>query len=147
MLICDTNIRTRFWEKYRRLQLQVTVWPRLLKNPSVQWMYLFKKNKLQKESVNPQKQLKSVLQAYSVNMLVVRANRGVRTTYLSCSCDISVGRTGLSSWYWKSDPSSLPPWKTPLLTLDKGHGNKQGVPSWENGFCRLFSLFGAMLRN
>lgn len=31
----------------------------------------------------------------------------VRTTYLSCSCDISVGRTGLSSWYWKSDPSSL----------------------------------------
>lgn len=67
---------------------------------SVSEMNLFVlKNKVQKSSENPQKQLKSVLQAYSVNMLVVRANRGVRTTYLSCSCDISVGRTGLSSWY------------------------------------------------
>lgn len=62
---------------------------------------------------------------------------------LTCHAPVTspVGRTGLSSWYWKSDPSSSPR-KTPPLSLDEGRGNKQGVPDWENGFCRLFSLFG-----
>lgn len=72
--------------------------------------------------------------------------RRVRTTYLSCSCDISVGRTGLSSWYWKSDPSSLP-WTQPL-TRDEGHGKKQGLREERvlSAFLAFLGLCWQMLR-
>lgn len=84
-----------------------------------------------------------ILEANSVNVVFEQVRSGVRTTYLSCSCDISVGRTGLSSWFWKSDPSSLR-WNSP------GWGPRQQTrcPLLRERVLSAFLAFlGAMLRN
>lgn len=53
-----------------------------------------------------------------------------KNTYLSWSCDISVGGTGLSSWYCKSDLSTF------TRKTEARWGPRQRC-LWTNGFCRL----------
>lgn len=56
-------------------------------------------------------------------------------TYLSCSCDILFGRTGLSSWFCKSDPSSS--------EGKRGNGGYLGAACVrETGFVGFSCFFG-----
>lgn len=96
-----------------------------------------------RKKIESTKYLQLLLQTSSVNTSSPVQAKGGESGQLTCHAPVTSRLVELDFLVGTENPIRLL-CSVASLTLDKG---KQGVPDWENSFCRLFSLFwgGAML--